>query len=962
MEQAELASLLAAADEVERAALLARYRGLVDAGLAWALKRLYDHTESIDPTRAARAAAALGTFASCTHDVEVHALAAWTIGMATLDAGQMEEAIMRLEAAQKHFLILGQPQTAAATQVSKLIALAMLGRYDQAIACGQQTRDVFLEYNDILAAGKIEQNLGNIDCRRDRYREAEQFYHAARERFVAVGEPKQIVQIDVCLAVAQMFQHKFRSAALLYEQALARAEAVGLEVTQAEIECDLGCLALFQGRYDRALGYLERSRRRYAALGMPHGSAVADLELADAYLELNLAPEAAAIYARVIPTFAELGMRAEQARALAYSGRACLLLDQMEAAHTRLAEAHAMYAAEGNAVGVAIVALIEAQLCYRRGDYAAAVEASAVLEAPFASAGAQGHAVLTRWLRGEALRALGQRYEALTLLKATLSDAEQQPLPQVAQRCHTSLGLLAAEMGDLGAAETSFMCAVALIEQLRAPLPAEEFHTAFIADKLTPYAELVRLCLAGTRGGRVAEAFDYSERARSRALAEMLGGAMPQRRKPRDPFEAAQLMRLEELREELNWFYSQINRPPDGETPRSAAAMADLNAAVREREDAVAEIMRQFQQRGGGSEGDAAAIPDAPPYTLAAHGAIPQTTLPRLLERLGTHTALVEYFALDGELLAFVVTDAGVEVVRGLAHETEVDALVEELRFQIETLRYGVEQLSAHLDRIEQRVQHFLRALYNRLIDPIEAYLGERRLVIVPYRMLHYIPFHALHDSVDYLIERREICYAPSAGVLLHCMAQPERPLQRAVLLGVADEQLPRVRDEVAALALLFPEAIALLDEQATLAALREHAPAADVLHLACHGQFRPDNPLFSALRLGDGWLTVREAYGLELNCGLAVLSACETGVSAIAPGDELIGLARGFFSAGAPAMLVSLWTVDDDSTATFMSLFYRRLQAGDRPAAALRFAQCQLLRQHAHPFFWSPFVLLGRW
>jgi CHAT domain-containing protein len=170
------------------------------------------------------------------------------------------------------------------------------------------------------------------------------------------------------------------------------------------------------------------------------------------------------------------------------------------------------------------------------------------------------------------------------------------------------------------------------------------------------------------------------------------------------------------------------------------------------------------------------------------------------------------------------------------------------------------------------------------------------------------------------------------------------------------------VREELAALAPLFPESIALLDDQATLAALREHAPAADVLHLACHGQFRPDNPLFSALRLGDGWLTVREAYGLELNCGLATLSACETGVSAIAPGDELIGLARGFFSAGAPAVLVSLWTVDDESTATLMSLFYGRLCAGDRPAAALRFAQCQLLRQRAHPFFWSPFVLLGRW
>ena len=170
------------------------------------------------------------------------------------------------------------------------------------------------------------------------------------------------------------------------------------------------------------------------------------------------------------------------------------------------------------------------------------------------------------------------------------------------------------------------------------------------------------------------------------------------------------------------------------------------------------------------------------------------------------------------------------------------------------------------------------------------------------------------------------------------------------------------MRDELAELAPLFPSATVLLDDQATVAALRAQAPAADVLHLACHGQFRPDNPLFSSLRLADGWLTVRDAYGLDLNCGLVTLSACETGVSAIAPGDELIGLARGFFSAGAPSLLVSLWTVDDESTAKLMASFYTRLRAGENPAAALRHAQCELLSDHPHPFFWSPFVLLGRW
>jgi CHAT domain-containing protein/tetratricopeptide (TPR) repeat protein len=950
MDRANLALLLAVADDMERSALLARSSELADVELAWALKAQYDDAKTSDPARAASTTAALAELAQITTDCEVRAVAIWTAGRAALQIdGQAEHALSLLDQAVTQFSALGQPVIVAAIQVTRLHALAVLGRYDRAIADGLRARDILLAHSDGLAASEIEQNLGNIFFRRDEYKQAEQLYRAARER-LSTDDHKRLAQIDVCLAASLMLQHQFRPAVLLYEQALARAKLAGLEVTQAEIEGNLGWLRLFQGRYGHALDYLERSRRRYATLGMPHESAIAELELADAYLELNLNPEAAAIYRRVITTFAELSMRAERARALMNYGRACLLLNQTTEARALLAEARELYAAEGNTVGEAVVVLAEAQLHHAEGDYVTANMAAGAAEGPLVIAGTQSRVLFARWLRGEAARALGKHQEALTLLEAAAAASEQHALPQIAQRCHTSLGLLAADRGDGESAERSFERALTLIEELRAPLPAEEFRTAYIADKLLPYAELVRLCLAG---GRVTKALDYVERARSRALVEMLGGARAARHKPRDSFEADLLARLEELREELNWLYSQLNRSPDGEAPRSAAAMAQLHTAVRERETTLAEILRQLQQRASADE-RATASQDAP--------AISQDIIARLHESLGTHTALVEYFSLDDELLAFVVTDAGVQVVRGLARETEVEALVEELRFQIETLRYGMQRLQAHLERIQQQVHHFLRSLYDRLLGPLEAQLGARRLAIVPYRALHYVPFHALHDGVDYVIERREVCYAPSIGVLLHCLAQPERALRRAVLLGVGDERLPRVHDEVAALARSFPEAIALLDEQATLAALRRQAPTADVLHLACHGQFRPDNPLFSALRLGDGWMTVHDAYELDLDCGLATLSACETGVSAIAPGDELIGLARGFFSAGAPALLVSLWIVDDDSTATLMSLFYHRLRSGDRPAAALRYAQRELLSKQLHPFFWSPFVLLGRW
>jgi tetratricopeptide (TPR) repeat protein len=330
-------------------------------------------------------------------------------------------------------------------------------------------------------------------------------------------------------------QHHFRDAARLYEQALARAEAESLDVTQAEIECNIGYLALVQGRYDEALNYLERSRRRYATLGMPHESAIAEQEIADAYLELNLLPEAAAIYDKIIPQFAEQGMRAEQARALAHNGQVRLLLGDIDQARWLLAQAHALYETEDNAVGAAITRLSEAYLHYTEQDCAGALTIAEQAERPLAAAGVRGKVLLARWLRGDCLRALGQQEDARVLLEAARLQAEREAVPQIAQRCYASLGLLATAEGQRSEAETYFKRAIETIEALRAPLPAEEFRTAFVADKLVPYSEMVRLCLVDGSPERIREALNYVERARSRALVDMLGGTLEANVQPREP-------------------------------------------------------------------------------------------------------------------------------------------------------------------------------------------------------------------------------------------------------------------------------------------------------------------------------------------------------------------------------------------------------------------------------------------
>ena len=154
----------------------------------------------------------------------------------------------------------------------------------------------------------------------------------------------------------------------------------------------------------------------------------------------------------------------------------------------------------------------------------------------------------------------------------------------------------------------------------------------------------------------------------------------------------------------------------------------------------------------------------------------------------------------------------------------------------------------------------------------------------------------------------------------------------------------------------------AFLEDTATVEVLRDYGRRAPVVHLATHAEFRADNPLFSGLKLADAWLTTLDIFGLELAASLVTLSGCQTGRSVVGGGEELLGLARAFFAAGAASLLLSLWAVEDSSTAEFMRLFYGDLAGGATKAAALRHAQQVFIAddRYRHPYYWAPFSLIG--
>jgi CHAT domain-containing protein len=117
---------------------------------------------------------------------------------------------------------------------------------------------------------------------------------------------------------------------------------------------------------------------------------------------------------------------------------------------------------------------------------------------------------------------------------------------------------------------------------------------------------------------------------------------------------------------------------------------------------------------------------------------------------------------------------------------------------------------------------------------------------------------------------------------------------------------------------------------------------------------------MFSSIRLGTSYLNVHDLHKLHLPADLVSLSGCSTGLNSVLAGDELMGLVRGFLSAGPRTLLLSLWDIDDQRTSLFMSKFYTGIVSGLSKSAALAQAMRQMQATDGHPYYWAPFVLVG--
>jgi tetratricopeptide (TPR) repeat protein len=854
-------------------------------------------------------------------------------------------AVELFEEAGRLFARAGKPIEVARTLSTSIQPLILLGEYQRAEEAAGQAREIFVREGDDLRLARLEINVGNIHHRQDRFAEALLCYERAYERLVPFRNVEGIAVALGNMAMCLITLNDFPRALETHRRARAFCEENGLPRLVALADYNIAYLYFFRGQYGEAIEALKATRAACEALGDAYLAALCRLDLAEIYLELNLSPEATAMAEEAHAAFAELGVGYEAAKARGFfaiaEGQQGKVLRSLEL----FTEARDSFVRERNSVWPGLMDLYRAMILMSAGRLFEARPSALAALAAFSAPALASKAILCRLLLARLALRMGDVAAARDECERAAAILTPLDLPALAFQMHYVRGQIARAAGETELAYDAYRAALRYLETLRSSLRGEELKIAFIKNKLEVYESLVDLCLARDTGASaVEEAFGYVEQAKSRSLQELLlKAAVPA--PPPAGGKSDLVRRVGELREELNWYYHRIEAEQLSPEDHTEERLDQLQTAVQAHES---ELLRVLRELPAGAE----------PLELLAPVSLP---LPAIRAALPAGAMLIEYFRVGPRLLAFLVTRDSLEVAP-VALLPRVQHVLRLLQFQLGWARPGAAaSTEASREALMASTQAHLAELYDELIAPLRSRLEADHLIIVPHDLLHYVPFHALFDGRTHLIDSYSISYAPSGTIYALCQGRPAREEGGSLVLGVPGQRTPFIADEARAVAAQLPRAELFLGDEATASVLREKGSDSRYVHVAAHGFFRSDNPMFSGIRLGGSYLTLYDLYNLHLPAELVVLSACVSGLNVIAAGDEIIGLARGLFRAGSDSLLLTLWEVPDESTAVFMKSFYERALHAPNRAQALREAIVHLRERFPHPIHWAPFVLSGK-
>jgi CHAT domain-containing protein/tetratricopeptide (TPR) repeat protein len=861
--------------------------------------------------------------------------------------GQCKPATDLLERAIRLFHEAGEKDEEGRTLSTSIQPLILQGDYDSALRNADLARNIFSDSGDKLRLARLEINVANIHHRQERFSEAIASYERAYRQLVIEGDIEAVGVALHNMAACLISLNEFGQAFEVYEQAREFARSNNMPLLASQADYNIAYLFHLRGEYERSLQALRKTRAACGVNGDAYHAALCDLDQSEIYLELNLGDEAVDTAARAAEQFERLGMGYEAARSLTNLAIGYSQRSDVQTATGLFVQAKMKFVAEKHRAGEAFVDLYRAMYLHELGNHEGAKELCQAAAAYFTSEGLTRKVVLCDLLMSRIALAARDLPVARGYCEAALTRLQGIEAPILEFRAHLTLGEIADAAGDTQQSYLQYETARNQMESLRCGLQAEELKISFMQNKLAVYDRLIQHTLRGGLTGPSAEdSLCLMERVKSRSLMD----ALLWRAKLGTANEASTTdlptKEIQQLRVRLNSHYRRIEEEQLRQDGISARRVEQLWADVRSDENALLRLSRESSSSGAWD------------FQLRQQAVLSLTEIRAALNR---DTTLIEYYQLNDRLLVAVLTSDSLEIVP-LATLSAIKPCLRKLQLHLakvcENHETGGRLESASL----RATTRHLKDLYECLIAPIEPLLKGRHIVVVPHGPLHDLPVHALFDGNEYLIDRFTISYAPSASVHSLCQRLARPDSKRSLILGFDDAKAPWIRREVEELAGILPSACLRVGKDATLAVLQEMAPECGTVHIASHGHFRRDNPLFSSVRLGDSFLSVYDLYSLRLPVDLLTLSGCGTGLSFVAAGDELLGLARGLLYAGAHTLLLTLWDVYDRSTAELVRLFYSHLQAAsDNKAEALRSAMLELRDANPHPFYWAPLMLVGK-
>jgi CHAT domain-containing protein/TolA-binding protein len=931
-----------------------RRRQLLQAGREWwkpeTVARLYDEVvrlARVDLRQAERLARAAAWISARIGDEVSRATSLRAVGHVLYLKRKYEPAREHYQAALAIYEHLGMELDVGRTISGSLQTLIYLGRYEEAFAGAQRAQDIFLKHGDHLRLARLDTNMGNILHRQDRFEEALERYQCAYTTFARIGDDPQNVAITLQnMATCQISLNQFHEALETYHKVRAYSVTHQMPLLVAHADYNIAYLYYLRGEYTRAIELYSATREHCHALGDAYHQGLCDLDQSEMYLELNLSEEGAHLARRAFDTFRQLGVGYETAKAVTNLAIASSHHGDTEFALDLFRKARELFMRERNQAWIATIDLYQALLFYQEGRLAEARTLSESAFQFFSPSPLGARAALCQLLLAHIHLDEGHGQEARRVCLSALRKLEQAEAPALSCQAYFVLGSIEEALGAPEAACAAYLKAHERLENLRSHLQADEMKIAFLKDKLAVYESLVRMCLARPPSAANLEAaWAYIEQAKSRSLADLIAfraHRLPASRKTR----GALVEQVDSLRGELNW-YNRTIRLLEGQSANlEAPRLEKLRRSARDCEQRLVEALAKLR------------VEDREFANLEAAGSIDLETIRSALPE---DAMLVEYYRVGDTFHVCLLSRGDLKIVE-LGPAPALRRVLQLLRFQLSKFRLGPEYVRTFQQQLLDAANAHLREFHRQLIAPIEQHLKAAHLIIAPHGFLHYLPFHALFDGERYLGDRFSISYTPSASVYYLCSTKAAPPAAGALVLGVPDPSAPYILDEVKAVSSALSNAEVFTGAEATLEVLREKGSQCRFVHIATHGWFRQDNPMFSSISLGDSQLSLFDLYQLNLPAELVTLSGCGTGLNVVVGGDELLGLVRGLLYAGAQGVLVTLWDVNDRSTAEFMKLFYEHLKTNPNKAQAVQHATAEIRKKYAHPFYWAPFVLVGKY